>query len=372
MLGLAENLLPDVRSIFLSFFEGGNCEAFLGEACRLGFEAQALRNDVPHLWKSVAELSSSLRQLRPDILCLHGYKSAILGRRAAVRVGVPVVAVSRGWTNETWLVRFYEAVDRVNLRLMDRVVCVSQGQADKVLRTGVPPVKVFVIPNAIDAGRFDAPDPAARVELERLFPRPVRRIVGAAGRLSPEKGFSVLVAAAALVTQSAPDVGFALFGDGFLRSALAEQIAAKGLSDRFVLAGFRPDLDRFLPHLDLLVQSSYTEGMPNVVLEACAAAVPVVATAVGGTPEIIENGVSGNLVPPGDPGALAHSIVKILADEAGRREMGSLGRQIVRKRFTFEAQAGRYRSLFNALIGLGPGSHGNDLVVEKMCSLTRE
>jgi glycosyltransferase involved in cell wall biosynthesis len=370
MVGLGHHLRPDVRTIFLSFPEGGNSQAFVDEARRQGFEALVLLHDTPNFRTAIAEVAEVLQRFSIDILLCHGYKAGILGRPAARRVRIPAVAVSRGWTYESLRIRAYELLDRINLRWMDRVVCVSQGQAVKVQRAGIPARNIDVIPNAIHAERFALPDPSSRVELEALFHCRIRHIVGAAGRLSPEKGFDILVTAAAQVVQSAPDVGFVIFGEGVLRPALVKQIAAKGLLARFVLAGFRPDLDRFLPNLDLLVQSSYTEGMPNVVLEASAAGVPVVATAVGGTPEIVEDGVTGILVPAGDPGALSGAIMRVLADEAKRRKMADLARQNALERFRFAAQAERYRDLFNGLMGLEHDSRGYDSAVEKACSRT--
>jgi glycosyltransferase involved in cell wall biosynthesis len=150
--------------------------------------------------------------------------------------------------------------------------------------------------------------------------------------------------------KSTPDVGFVLFGDGPLRKPLARQIAARGLGDRFILAGFHSDLDRYFPHLDLFVQSSFTEGLPNVVLEAMAAGVPVVATAVGGTPEIIVDGVNGYLVPAGSPSALAEQTIRILIDDAQREAMGERARQRVEGAFSFMSQAQAYASLFEELI----------------------
>src|SRR5437660_7778550 len=121
------------------------------------------------------------------------------------------------------------------------------------------------------------------------------------------------------------------------------------MEGRFILAGHRSDLDGFLPFLDVLVLPSYTEGLPNVVLEAYAAGVPVVASAVGGTPEVVEDEVNGFLVPPGDPGALALRITDLLSCETRRREMGLHGRQRVRRDFTFEGQSLLYRELFNRM-----------------------
>src|SRR5262249_5679069 len=137
--------------------------------------------------------------------------------------------------------------------------------------------------------------------------------------------------------------------DGPERASLQKQINAAGLGQSFILAGFRADLDRFLPHFDLLALSSYTEGMPNVVLEAFAAGVPVAATAVGGTPEVVEDGVSGYLVPPGDAEALGERICVALDDADELPHMGRRGRLCVQEKFGFATQADLYRDLFDQL-----------------------
>jgi glycosyltransferase involved in cell wall biosynthesis len=348
MLGLAHALPGQYRNVFLSFAEGGRSADFLAQARRQGFTAEALVHDTPHLFAATRELTAWLRNLEADVLLCQGYKADLLGRLAARRAGVPVAAVSRGWTGETLKVRCYEAIDRLGLRWMDRVV---QGQAEKVFRAGVSPHKVLVIHNAICTGRFTHLDAGERQRLLGMFDRPVNRVIVAAGRLSPEKGFAVLVEAAGRVAAANPGVGFVLFGDGILRKDLENRIRNVGLVGSFVLAGFRDDLDRILPFADLLVQSSYTEGLPNVVLEAFAAGVPVVATAVGGTPEVVEDGVSGVLVQPGDTAGLAEGILGVLARDGQRREMGRRGRECVRQHFTFAAQAAAYQKLFAELVG---------------------
>jgi glycosyltransferase involved in cell wall biosynthesis len=350
MLGLARELVPGVRSVFLSFAEGGRCRSFLDEARKQEFFAGALHYDTPWLRASVRELTAELMRLQVDVLCCHGYKADILGRIAARRAGIPVVAVSRGWTAESVKVRFYEWLDRRNLRWMDRVICVSHGQADRVRRAGVDPARIAVIHNAIDIARFAEPDLRCLRWLHEFFPRPRRVIVGAAGRLSPEKGFDVLVEAARRVTAHDRTIGFVLFGEGPERSRIARTIESAGLKDDFVLAGLRHDLDRFYPFFDLFVLPSFTEGLPNVVLEAFAARVPVVATAVGGTPEVVQAGVNGYLVPPGDPNTLAGRILDALADENMRQGMGRAGHCRVCEEFTFAAQARAYARLFSTLV----------------------
>ena len=349
MLGLADALPGRVRTTFVSFAEGGRCGAFLAEVAARGFDTVALRNDSPNVPAAVRALSGTLREIGCDVLLCHGYKAHILGRVAARRVGVPAVAVSRGWTGESRRVRLYEWLDRRHLGFMDHVVCVSDGQAAKVRRwCGVPERRTSVIRNSARLSAFSAGDGDDRRKLLGVFPNAgaVARVVLAAGRLSPEKGFTILVEAAASVLRADPGAGVVLFGEGVLRGDLERRVAALGLSGRFVLPGHRTDLDALIPAADVVVLPSFTEGMPNVALEASAAAVPVVATAVGGTPEVVADGVTGYLVPAGQPKALAAKLSELLADPGVRKRMGEAGRARMHARFTFGAQAAAYLDLF--------------------------
>jgi glycosyltransferase involved in cell wall biosynthesis len=366
MLGLAQALGDEASTVFLSFAEGGRCRSFLSNVRQKGFEAVGLENDTPHFRRAVAEIVGHLRRVGASVLLCHGYKADLLGRPAARRAGIPAVAVSRGLTGENFRVRLYERLDRFHLRFMDHVIAVSAAQAEKVRRAGVPAERLTVIPNAVDPERFSDPDTRYRHRLERYFRTPRSRIIGAAGRLSPEKGFDVLINAIALVRDHDPDAGFVIFGDGPCRPQLQQQLAALGLMGTVALAGFRADLDRYLPHLDLLVLPSHTEGMPNVVLEACAAGVPVVATSVGGTPEVIEEGTSGYLVPAGDPVSLASTLCEALADEDQLREVAFQARQRVLECFSFRTQMEQYLDLF-ARVCPGSRQRAQPLAAESSC-----
>ncbi len=349
MLGLAAAFPPSIRTRFVSFPEGGRCAAFLEQARARGFEAVALDHDFPRLRATVRELAAVLRGGCDVVLC-HGYKADLLGRLAARRIGVPAVAVSRGWTGEDRRVRLYEWLDRRHLRLMDHVAAVSEGQAAKVRRCGVPSNRVTVIRNSARLAAFESPDPQARPRLLGfLGDTTVSRVVLAAGRLSPEKGFGVLVEAAATFLRDDPAAGVVLFGEGGLREELEQRVAALGLAGRFVLPGFRSDLDSLIGAADVVVLPSFTEGLPNVALEAAAAGVPVVATAVGGTPEVVADGETGFLVPPGDPAALAATVTELLRVPDLRARLGAAARHRMRDHFTFDAQATAYLRLFRSL-----------------------
>jgi len=349
MLGLAAALPSDHASTFLSFSEKGRCRPFLAAARTAGFDAAELRHDTPDFRSSVRELTAFLRGNVADVLITHGYKSNLLGRPAARRAGIPIVSVSRGWTGENLKVWCYEAIDRLHLRFMDRVVCVSAGQAERVRRAGVPVERVRMIRNGARLDAFTDLDPAGR-DLLRGLAGGDGPVVLAAGRLSPEKGFQVLVEAAPTILAAVASARLVVFGDGPLRGPLERRVTALGLADRIRLPGFREDLDRLLPWADVVVLPSLTEGLPNVALEAAAAGVPVVATAVGGTPEVVLSGRTGFLVPAGDPNALAVRVAELLGNEGLARAFGAFGRQWVEEHFSFAAQARAYNRLFAELV----------------------
>lgn len=351
MLGLAEHLSDEFRTTFLSFREGGRCGAFLDVVRERGVTGVELTSDFPRLRSTVRELAERLGELKADVLLAHGYKANILGRIAARRAGIPIVAVSRGWTGENWKVRQYERLDRFHLRFVDRVVAVSDAQAAKVLATGVPAERVTVIRNSARLAAFANPVAVEAGVLRAYFPadQTVSQIVLSAGRLSPEKGFDLLVEAAASVLEKQPTAGFIHFGDGMERTKIEAAIRERNLGQRFVLAGFTEKLDRLLPTADLVVLPSHTEGMPNVLLEAGAAGVAAVATRVGGTPEVVVDGETGLLVPPGRPSELATAITALLADDTRRAAMGRAARLRMYEQFSFDSQAKSYGRLLAAL-----------------------
>ncbi len=344
-----ENETP-LENLVLSFAENGNCEPFLEEVKKAGFEGIRLPHDMPHLIAAKNDLVQILRQRKIDLLFAHGHKARMVGWWAARQVGIPIVGVSHGWTWQDWKVSLYEKIDQWMHRRMDKVVCVSQGQADKVIRCGTPKERVVVIHNAISTARFEQePDPTYREAILSRFPgeKKPTLLLGGAGRLSPEKGFDVLIRAVEILAQKCADhdFGVVIFGEGFLREPLQEQLLRSTVADRTILFGFTSELDRFLPHLDVFVQSSHTEGLPCVLLEAMAAKVPIVATEVGGTGEVVVPHETGLLVPAADPQRLADALAELLRDPDKRRRMGLAAKEQVERHFTCAEQAKQYGEL---------------------------
>ena len=327
-----------------TFVEPGAVDPLGDEALRRGLRAVRIPQLSPLSPGSILHLARILRQENADILCTHGYKPNVVGFFAAKLCSVPTVAVSRGWTWENRKIRIYEAVDRRFLRYVDHVVAVSAGQEKKILDCGVASRKVSVIHNAINLDDcLTAAAPGIRQELGLPADS---LIVASAGRLSPEKNYQAMVTAASTVAADNANVYFVIFGEGFLRPALEEKIAAAGLAGRFLLPGFRHDLQKVLHDIDVFMLPSFTEGLPNVILEAFAAKKPVVATRVGGTPEVVQDGVSGFLTEPDEHALMADHVLALAGDPALRSRMGAAGYQYALDEFGFERQTRLYEELY--------------------------
>lgn len=174
-------------------------------------------------------------------------------------------------------------------------------------------------------------------------------LIATAGRISPEKAQEVLIEAFARIKGEHPKASLLIIGDGPSRRAL-EGLARERNAEGVRFLGFRTDMDQIMCAIDLFVLPSLTEGLPNVILEAFACKKPVVATAVGGVPEIVDHGKSGLLVPPKRPDLLAEAIQALLRDPERRRAMGEAGYERVRRDFTFEAQAGKLEGIYEEII----------------------
>lgn len=306
---------------------------------------------------TVRQLRTILKEKQVSLLVTHGYKPNLLGRIASWSEGIPILSVSRGWTYESRRVRCYEYLDRIFLRLADLVVAVSEGQRQKVLACGVRPDKVRVIHNAIDLNSY--PGPAQKGIRNELGIPPDAVLVVTAGRLSPEKNHLGLIEAATKVLERRADMFFVIFGEGILRAELEGAVAQAGIGTHFFLPGFRGNVRALLHEADIFVLPSQTEGLPNVVLEAFACRKAVVATKVGGTPEVVRHGENGFLVAAGDMDGLATFILALASDPGLRQRMGQSGYEHVRASFDYTAQTEAYLQVYNSLLALKQASRGD-------------
>lgn len=333
--------------VMISYREEATPNSFLDKSCILDLTIRELKAKNSFDPKVIKDLCSIIRADDIHILCAHGYKSNIIGRLATWITGIPYIAISRGWTAENTKIRLYEKLDKLFLHFADHVVAVSHGQREKILSLGVSPEKVSVIHNAINLAEI--PDGTPRFIRQQLGVPDDAIIVASAGRLSPEKNYAGMIEAACEVVKHNPSIYFVIFGEGFLRPELEAKINSAGLNRRFLLPGFRTDLQQVLSEIDIFMLPSFTEGLPNVILEAFAACKPVVATMVGGTPEVVQDGVSGFLARPEEYNVLSQHILTLANDAKLRQKMGEAGFQYVHEKFGFEKQTSLYEQLYQKI-----------------------
>jgi sugar transferase (PEP-CTERM/EpsH1 system associated) len=316
----------------------------------LGIPVNDLRMTTKWRWDALYRLYRLLRRERPAILHTWMFHANVPGRVVGRLAGVPVIITSRRNVNVGGSLR--ELLNRWTRDLDDRVIAVCElARAAEIKRARVPAEKVVTVYNGIDVERFAALDPQATTHTRRAFGVPLDApLLGSVGRLHPQKGLADLLVAFAQVREHIPFARLLLVGDGALRAELEAQACALGVSDAVIFAGTRPDVAEILAALDVFVLSSLWEGMPNAVMEAMAAGLPVVATAVGGVPELVVDGVTGLLVPPRDADGLSEAMCCLLRDPARRRTMGQAGRKRVRQHFTVERMVRQTESLYEELV----------------------
>lgn len=297
----------------------------------------------------VLRLRRVLRDLRPDVVHTHQLATLLYGGAAARSLGVPVV-VHTEHGRERYATRLKtRLLGRTAARFCDRFYCLTADMAGEVRAAKiVSERKLRVIQNGIDIADFKAAagaDACANVRRSLSIPDGAP-VIGTVGRLSEVKRQDVLLRAFAGVRASAPDARLLLVGDGPLLDALqrlAEELRVKG-AVHFV--GYQPHSGPYLRAMDVFALTSRSEGMPQAVLEASVTGLPVVASRVGGLPEVIEEGVTGMMFTPGDDAALAGILRGLLADPARRRALGLAARDRAEARFGVARMAGEYHRDF--------------------------
>ena len=284
-------------------------------------------------------LVRALQSLRPGIVQSHGARSNVYTRLAARCAGVPIVLSTVhnslfDYEVGGWRRSLYVLAERLTSPLANRIVSVSQAIArDLVERYRIDAARTVVVHNGIDAWAFRPARDRGAVRAELRVPAG-RRVVVMAGRMTPQKGWDVLLEAAARLASVRDDIFWLLVGDGPLRPALTRRAGELGVRACFV--GARADIADMLGCADVVVLASRSEGLPFTLLEAMALGKPVVATRVGGVPEVVEDGRSGRLVTREDPAALASAVAAVL-DAPDAAAMGAHGRARVESAFTLHA-----------------------------------
>ena len=293
--------------------------------------------------RTLKQIRSLMVSGRIHLLHTHGYKADLYGYVASRLGRKPVVATCHNWTGRDASLRFYRALDKRVLRRFDGRAAVSESVAEQLEQAGIARDRIEVIPNGIDTKSF--------VYAAATTGEPV---LGVLSRLSWEKGIDVLVRALPLVQREVPEMTCTVAGEGPERDPLRKLAIELGVSSALRMPGF-VSADALLAQSSVFVLPSRTEGTPMSLLEAMAAAKPIVAAAVGGVPDIVEHNRTGLLVRAADPVALAQAIVSMLRDPDAAKEMGARARSQVCKRFSIGSMTNHYLRLYSVAVEHGRG-----------------
>jgi glycosyltransferase involved in cell wall biosynthesis len=299
-------------------------------------------------WSVIGKLLDVCRRERVAIWHGHDYKSNALGLLLRRFWPMRMVTTVHGWVHYTRRTPLYYWVDRLCLPRYEKVICVSEDLRQRCLECGVPVRRCVLIENGIDTEEFSRRLSIGEAR-QRLGVSVGRFLLGAVGRLSAEKGFDLLVRAVAQLVCEGLDVGLLIAGEGDERGHLEALIEELGLRERVTLLGYCSDTRELYQALDVYVLSSLREGLPNVLLEAMALEVPVVATRIAGVPKLIQEGVNGVLVEPGDVEGLVAAVRRLARDPELRSRLGRVGRGTIEEGYSFAVRMETIRRVYDEL-----------------------
>lgn len=288
---------------------------------------QAARIDPSLIHKAI----NIIRKKNINLVQTHGYKSNILGCLLKIVYGIPWIAFAHGYTSENLKMISYKKIDLFCYRFADKAVAVSNSLKKSLIKNGVRESKVTTIHNAMDMDDLIHCKSAQHIRKE-LGLSDTEKVIGVIGRLSPEKGQKVFLKAFKILAENLHDIKAIIIGDGQEESSLKNYCASNGLKNKVIFTGYRDNIADYYQIMNLVVIPSYSEGLPNVLLEAMVLGIPVLATRVGGICEVLSNN-DGVLLRPGDHIEMANEMLALLNDEDRRTSYKMKSQDIIFSRF---------------------------------------
>ncbi len=346
---LCGGLLQSVPLVCNFLVKAGEPWQFRDEFVKAGVPFTPLRQRFTYDPFLIPQAYRLVNSNRIQILQSHGYKSHALCLILKLLTGVPWVGFVHGWTNENWKIRLYHKLDLTLLRFADKCVVVAEKLRSQLVASGISDHKIVTIRNAINTGEL--PPDSGHLVRTRYALADTDFLVGVIGRFSPEKGHSYFIEALRQLVANHRQIKALLVGDGQEEQALRDQVTRLGLDDHVIFTGYQEDVIPFIRAIDILVLPSLSEGMPNAALEAMACAKPVVATRVGGIPEVVVDGVTGLLVEAAQPGELAGAMIALMDDRGRAEAYGAAGMARVRNEFDPYVRAKKIMAVYHDLLG---------------------
>ncbi|TAK31808.1 MAG: glycosyltransferase [Chloroflexota bacterium] len=350
-LGFKE--IPDVRHIIVNLWDGDPPDIPLHEHARAaGLESVVLRANGNYNLDIVGQTRAFLRENKVDLVHCFGFKAEIVGLLANRGLGLPIVGAWVGLMITGPLMQWlHERLSLVTLRMVDRIVSNSEFATRELRRYLVPTRNVVIIPSLVDTEKFAPLAEPERTGMRReLGVDEAVFLLAIVARLVPEKGHRVLFQALADVVKEFPRTRLLVVGTGPREEDIKSAVGELGLTEFVTFMGHRTDVPRIIGASDALVSSSYREGISISLLEAMSIGKPIVATAIGGSVEALEDGRTGLLVPPGDSTAIAAALRRLASDPDSARAMGREARRVAQERYSIPAVTRQVHALYEDIL----------------------
>jgi len=348
VVNLVNGLDPDIfENYIFTYVRGGALAQRVDPArCRVVELGDKLGGDYRLYYK----LAREFRRHRIHIAHTHSWATTMEGIIGARLAGVPLIIHGEHGTIKTDT-QLHIQIQRWLWRATDQVLSVSEVLRENLHKKfDFPKERIRVVTNGVDLARFDFSRNGVDYKARLGFSSKTL-LIGAVGRLVPVKAYPLLLKVCLSVFKEIPNAHLLLVGDGPLLDTLVQSAQDDEMANRVHFLGARKDVPEILRGLDVYVLSSENEGMSNTILEAMACGRPVIATAVGGNPELVVDGETGLLVPPNDPHAMAAAITKLLRDPQHSQQMGRRGRQRVEEKFSLEVMVRNYAKVYLEVFG---------------------
>jgi glycosyltransferase involved in cell wall biosynthesis len=319
------------------------------KAAQSGVRLISIPDRGPWDWRVLTEVLSVCRRENVTIWHGHDYKTNALGLLLKRFWPMRLVTTAHGWVHHTARTKVYYKLDQICLTRYEKVICVSDDILEECVASGVPAANCVLLENGIDATEYTRKQSVHAAKNKLSLP-PSGFVVGAVGRLEAEKGFDVLIRSCHALLARGLDVTVMIVGEGDERKNLETMAMKLGMADRVILPGWQTDVRTYFEAMDAFGLSSYREGLPNVLLEAMALEVPVVATRVNGVPRLIQDGRNGFLVEPGDCEGFAIALAGLLKNEALRSVFSQAARRIAETKYSFTARIDRLKRIYDELL----------------------
>lgn len=329
---------------------------FIREAQKRNYNMHIIRSFNQYDPRIISRVLSLVKKLNIDIIHSHEGLSDIIGYIVSKLCKVSIITTLHGWIEYGVKDRIKVSLDKKVIKKYDMVIAVSETILREMTDFGVLPERLKLLYNGIVVKNYNSKGGIKGYLSEVTGIKIDGLIIATIGRLSSEKGQKDFIVAAANIIRKGYKVNFALIGDGPERDNYKRMIVELGLESNILLTGYLKDIKRVFIDIDLMVLPSYTEGLPNVVLESLLMNVPVIATRVGGTPEIIKDNETGALVNAGSPEQISSKVIEYLNNPEKYNIMTTVGKSLVKNKFNFIERTKKLEIIYNELMNSKSGS----------------